>query len=164
MNLTDKARRGSQEAMEALFDMTKNDVAYLCRLLLGDNQAASVAVPRIYRSLWGAGARRAHHHRGGLRPGRPGENSGFLQNRPRQKGLQVLPHPAKPGFRSGDGGGAAVPPRGALGAGRGQPAAAAPVPLCAAGAVRVYPGTAGQTVPHQRGNGAPGPSGRKPFA
>ena len=52
MNLTDKARRGSQEAMEALFDMTKNDVAYLCRLLLGDNQAASVAVPRIYRSLW----------------------------------------------------------------------------------------------------------------
>ena len=46
MNLTDKARRGSQEAMEALFDMTKNDVAYLCRLLLGDNQAASVAVPR----------------------------------------------------------------------------------------------------------------------
>ena len=50
MNLTDKARRGSQEAMEALFDMTKNDVAYLCRLLLGDNQAASVAVPRIYRS------------------------------------------------------------------------------------------------------------------
>ena len=52
MNLTDKALRGSQEAMEALFDMTKNDVAYLCRLLLGDNQAASVAVPRIYRSLW----------------------------------------------------------------------------------------------------------------
>lgn len=52
MNLTDKARRGSQEAMEALFDMTKNDVAYLCRLLLGDSQAASVAVPRIYRSLW----------------------------------------------------------------------------------------------------------------
>ena len=52
MNLTDKARRGSQEAMEALFDMTKNDVAYLCRLLLGDNQAASVAVPCIYRSLW----------------------------------------------------------------------------------------------------------------
>lgn len=52
MNLTDKARRGSQEAMEALFDMTKNDAAYLCRLLLGDNQAASVAVPRIYRSLW----------------------------------------------------------------------------------------------------------------
>ncbi len=52
MNLTDKARRGSQEAMEALFDMTKNDVAYLCRLLLGDNQASSVAVPRIYRSLW----------------------------------------------------------------------------------------------------------------
>ena len=52
MNLTDKARRGSQEAMEALFDMTKNDVAYLCRLLLGDNQASGVAVPRIYRSLW----------------------------------------------------------------------------------------------------------------
>ncbi len=48
MNLTDKARRGSQEAMEALFDMTKNDVAYLCRLLLGDNQASGVAVPRIY--------------------------------------------------------------------------------------------------------------------
>lgn len=52
MNLTDKARRGSQEAMEALFDMTKNDVAYLCRLLLGDNQASGVAVSRIYRSLW----------------------------------------------------------------------------------------------------------------
>lgn len=52
MNLTDKARRGSQEAMEALFDMTKNDVTYLCRLLLGDNQASGVAVPRIYRSLW----------------------------------------------------------------------------------------------------------------
>ena len=27
-------------------------MAYLCRLLLGDNQASGVAVPRIYRSLW----------------------------------------------------------------------------------------------------------------
>ena len=103
MNLTDKARRGSQEAMEALFDMTKNDVAYLCRLLLGDNQASGVCgAPHLPQPV-GAGARRAHHHRGGLRPGRPGENSGFLQNRPRQKGLQVLPHPPKPGFVLGMG-------------------------------------------------------------
>ena len=100
MNLTDKARRGSQEAMEALFDMTKNDVAYLCRLLLGDNQASGVAVAPHLPQPVGAGARRAHHHRGGLRPGRPGENSGFLQNRPHQKGLQVLPHPPKIGISS----------------------------------------------------------------
>ena len=37
MNLTDKARRGSWEAMETLFDGTKTSVMHLCRVLLGPN-------------------------------------------------------------------------------------------------------------------------------
>lgn len=52
MNLTDKARRGSWEAMETLFDGTKTSVMHLCRVLLASQQAAQIAVPRIYRSLW----------------------------------------------------------------------------------------------------------------
>ena len=52
MNLTEKARKGSCEAMEELFDSTKTDVMYLSTLLLGSDKVASTAVPRIYRSLW----------------------------------------------------------------------------------------------------------------
>lgn len=52
LNLTDKARKGSREAMESLLDMTKTNVMYLSTLLLGDEKAASVMVPRIYRNLW----------------------------------------------------------------------------------------------------------------
>lgn len=52
MNLTEKARKGSREAMEELFDSTKTDVMYLSTLLLGSDKVASTAVPRIYRSLW----------------------------------------------------------------------------------------------------------------
>lgn len=133
MNLTDKARRGSQEAMEALFDMTKKRCCLPVPPAAGGQPSRQRGgAPHLPQPV-GAGARRAHHHRGGLRPGRPGENSGFLQNRPRQKGLQVLPHPPKPGFRPGDGGGAAEipplsPPRWRSPAPRRLPARAPPRP------------------------------------
>ena len=52
MNLTDKARKGNREAMESLFDMTKINVMHLCCLLLDNEKAASVILPRIYRNLW----------------------------------------------------------------------------------------------------------------
>ena len=52
MNLLEKARKGSREAMETLFDSTKIDVMHLSTLLLGSDKAAGAAVPRIYRSLW----------------------------------------------------------------------------------------------------------------
>lgn len=149
MNLTDKARRGSQEAMEALFDMTKNDVAYLCRLLLGDNQAASVAVPRIYRSLWEQVLAGRITTEEDFAQAALVKTAAFCKTVLTKKDSKSFRIPQNRDFVLGMGEGAAVPPRGALGAGRGQPAAAAPVPLCAAGAVRLHPGAAGQTVPHQ---------------
>ena len=38
--------------MGTLVEMTKDDVLHLSRLLLGDQQMASVVIPRVYRNLW----------------------------------------------------------------------------------------------------------------
>ena len=52
MNLTNQARKGKREAMGTLVEMTKDDVLHLSSLLLGDQQTASVVIPRVYRNLW----------------------------------------------------------------------------------------------------------------
>lgn len=51
-NLTDQVRKGSTEAMESLFDVTKHRVMHLCTVLLEDKDGVYLTVPRIYRSLW----------------------------------------------------------------------------------------------------------------
>ena len=51
-NLTDRARQGNWEALETLYDMTKQKVMALCSLLLQDEQLCKSALPKVYRSLW----------------------------------------------------------------------------------------------------------------
>lgn len=52
MNLTDRVRQGNSQAMETLYDMTKQKVMVLCSLLLQEEQLCRQAVPRVYRALW----------------------------------------------------------------------------------------------------------------
>ncbi|MGI6254439.1 MAG: hypothetical protein ACOYJZ_02280 [Acutalibacter sp.] len=52
MNLTDRVRQGNPQAMETLYDMTKQKVMALCSLLLQEEPLCQQAVPRVYRALW----------------------------------------------------------------------------------------------------------------
>lgn len=61
MNLTDKARRGSWEAMETLFDGTKTSVMHLCRVLLASPTGRSNSRSQNLPQLVGASALWKNH-------------------------------------------------------------------------------------------------------
>lgn len=52
-NLIQKAKKGSQEAMTALYNSNKSQVLFLCRALLLDDNAADNAMVYVFKKSWG---------------------------------------------------------------------------------------------------------------
>lgn len=50
--IIEKARKGNADAMNMLYNANKTDVMFLCKALLLDDNAASNAVSRIFKSMW----------------------------------------------------------------------------------------------------------------